>query len=90
MNMSVAKTVERRTVETLPLYDAKDLTQGGDLAQIQLADQVYTLPITPAGKLILTQCCAVDFATGPFVHAAEGFVVFDRYYRLKTSFRLQT
>ena len=55
MNMSVAKTVERRTVEPLPLYDAKDLTQGGDLAQIQLADQVYTLRITRAGKLILTK-----------------------------------
>ena len=55
MNMSVAKTVERRTVESLPLYDAKDLTQGGELAQIQLTDQVYTLRITRAGKLILTK-----------------------------------
>lgn len=55
MNVNVAKTVERRTVESLPLYDAKDLTQGGDLAQIQLSDQIYTLRITRAGKLILTK-----------------------------------
>ncbi|NIY73041.1 hemin uptake protein HemP [Marivivens donghaensis] len=39
----------------LPLYSATDLTQGGDLAQISLAGQVYTLRITRAGKLILTK-----------------------------------
>ncbi len=39
----------------LPLYAATDLTQGGDLAQISLAGQVYTLRITRAGKLILTK-----------------------------------
>ena len=51
MNMSVAKTVESRTVETLPLYDAKDLTQGGDLAQIQLAEQESPMRNTRAGKI---------------------------------------
>lgn len=55
MNVSVAKQVERRPTETLPLYDAQDLTQGGDLAQIRLDDQIYTLRITRAGKLILTK-----------------------------------
>lgn len=38
-----------------PVHYAKDLTQGGDLAHIQLYDQVYTLRITRAGKLILTK-----------------------------------
>lgn len=39
----------------VPLHDATDLTAGGHLAQIALADQVYTLRITRAGKLILTK-----------------------------------
>lgn len=38
-----------------PLHDANDLTRGGNLAYIQLADQLYTLRITRAGKLILTK-----------------------------------
>ena len=38
-----------------PLHDATKLTAGGHLAQIALADQVYTLRITRAGKLILTK-----------------------------------
>lgn len=38
-----------------PLHDANKLTAGGHLAQIALADQVYTLRITRAGKLILTK-----------------------------------
>lgn len=42
-------------VKTVPLHDANELTQGGDLAQIQLDAQVYTLRITRAGKLILTK-----------------------------------
>ncbi len=39
----------------LPSYSAQDLTKGGDLAQIVLGDQIYTLRITRAGKLILTK-----------------------------------
>lgn len=41
--------------DTLPTYDARDLTGSGDLAQIVLSDQVYRLRITRAGKLILTK-----------------------------------
>ncbi|WP_084115840.1 hemin uptake protein HemP [Paracoccus sphaerophysae] len=39
----------------LPLHDATQLTAGGNLAQIALDGQVYTLRITRAGKLILTK-----------------------------------
>jgi hemin uptake protein HemP len=39
----------------LPAYDARDLTESGDLARIVLDGQVYTLRITRAGKLILTK-----------------------------------
>ncbi|MBB3992811.1 hemin uptake protein HemP [Sulfitobacter undariae] len=42
-------------IEKLPIYSARDLTEGGDLAQIVLDDQTYTLRITRAGKLILTK-----------------------------------
>ncbi|MFC0340496.1 MULTISPECIES: hemin uptake protein HemP [Paracoccus] len=38
-----------------PLHEATTLTAGGHLAQIALADQIYTLRITRAGKLILTK-----------------------------------
>lgn len=38
-----------------PIHLATDLTQGGRLAQIQLGDQLYTLRITKAEKLILTK-----------------------------------
>jgi len=44
-----------RPVETAPVYDAADLTRGGDIARIRLSDQLYTLRITRAGKLILTK-----------------------------------
>ncbi len=39
----------------VPTYLAEDLTQNGHIAQIQLRDQIYTLRITRAGKLILTK-----------------------------------
>ncbi|MEM8555678.1 MAG: hemin uptake protein HemP [Pseudomonadota bacterium] len=61
MNMmcnAVPEKLERATVETTimtPTYNAEDLTEGGQLAYIQLRDQVYTLRITRAGKLILTK-----------------------------------
>ncbi len=38
-----------------PLHDARELTQGGRQALIQLDDKIYTLCITRAGKLILTK-----------------------------------
>ena len=40
---------------TLPLHDARLLTEGGDMARIALDGQVYTLRITRQGKLILTK-----------------------------------
>lgn len=55
MEVSVAREAESRPVDKLPLYDATDLTKGGDLAKIKLSDQLYTLRITRAGKLILTK-----------------------------------
>lgn len=42
-------------INRLPLHQAKELTSGGDLANIQLDDQLYVLRITRAGKLILTK-----------------------------------
>ncbi|KIN72627.1 hemin uptake protein HemP [Sulfitobacter guttiformis] len=42
-------------VPGMPTYAAGNLTKGGDLAQIVLDDQVYTLRITRANKLILTK-----------------------------------
>lgn len=38
-----------------PMHRAEDLMAGGNVAQIVLGDQVYTLRITRAGKLILTK-----------------------------------
>lgn len=43
------------TARTLPAHLARDLTCGGNLALIVLGNQVYTLRITRAGKLILTK-----------------------------------
>ncbi|MEJ6404821.1 hemin uptake protein HemP [Yoonia sp. 2307UL14-13] len=51
---SIAQTTQP-TAPKLPTYDAVDLTQDGDLAQIVLGNQVYVLRITRAGKLILTK-----------------------------------
>lgn len=39
----------------MPLHEARNLTAGGALAQIDLDGQIYTLRITRAGKLILTK-----------------------------------
>ena len=55
MVVIVAKEAVVRPEDTLPLYEATDLTKGGDLARIKLKDQLYTLRITRAGKLILTK-----------------------------------
>lgn len=43
------------TGTSTPIHQADQLTDGGSLAHIQLADQLYTLRITRAGKLILTK-----------------------------------
>ncbi|MEM9148309.1 MAG: hemin uptake protein HemP [Pseudomonadota bacterium] len=39
----------------LPRHTAKELTGDGDIALIELNDQVYTLRITRQKKLILTK-----------------------------------
>lgn len=55
MSMNIARRTIAPPAPRLPVYDASDLTEGGDLAQIRLGDQLYTLRITRAGKLILTK-----------------------------------
>lgn len=47
--------LERPIPEQHPTYRATDLTKGTRIAQIQHGDQVYTLRITKAEKLILTK-----------------------------------
>lgn len=42
-------------VPHLPTHSAEELTGDGNLAHIQLGQQLYTLRITRAGKLILTK-----------------------------------
>lgn len=55
--MKCDKAIEaaQKVSETKPLYDARDLTKGGDTARIVLDGQVYTLRLTRSGKLILTK-----------------------------------
>ncbi|WP_299555355.1 hemin uptake protein HemP [uncultured Tateyamaria sp.] len=55
MVVNVAREATERPKDCLPIYDALHLTKGGDLAQIKLEEQLYTLRITRAGKLILTK-----------------------------------
>lgn len=42
-------------IELHPVHDARDLTNGAIQARIVLDEQVYTLRITRANKLILTK-----------------------------------
>ena len=55
MVVSVAKDLSVRLKDILPVYDTTNLTKGGDLAKIKLEDQLYTLCITLAVKLIMTK-----------------------------------
>ena len=55
MNMQNTDTSRTYAVSMLPSHKAEDLTKGGNLAHIELGDQLYTLRITRAGKLILTK-----------------------------------
>lgn len=41
--------------EQVPIFDANTLTGPKGLGHIKLGDQLYTLRITRAGKLILTK-----------------------------------
>ncbi|RFP88759.1 hemin uptake protein HemP [Rhodobacteraceae bacterium 63075] len=55
----MSETRSQSTVKTeqcsLPCHNAEDLVEGGQSAHILLGDQLYTLRITRAGKLILTK-----------------------------------
>ncbi|MFK7939361.1 MAG: hemin uptake protein HemP [Roseovarius sp.] len=52
---AVPDITQQAVVAQYPSYSATDLTQNGTQAQIILGDQIYTLRITRAGKLILTK-----------------------------------
>lgn len=49
------KTISEAGGDQVPVHDATTLTAGGIMAHIRLEDQIYTLRITRAGKLILTK-----------------------------------
>lgn len=53
MNAQNPNPTQAYAVSMLPAHKAEDLTKGGNLAYIELGDQLYTLRITRAGKLIL-------------------------------------
>ncbi|WP_324752044.1 hemin uptake protein HemP [Roseovarius sp. Pro17] len=54
--MSIHSTpTKQAALNPLPTYSATELTEDGDLPQIVLDGQSYTLRITRAGKLILTK-----------------------------------
>lgn len=54
--MTFQSTQQRQEpTDSVPKHAARDLTGGGDLAQIVLKEKTYTLRITRAGKLILTK-----------------------------------
>ncbi|TDK51923.1 hemin uptake protein HemP [Antarcticimicrobium luteum] len=55
MTIHSPATAGHPSAPVLPAHRAEDLTDGGHLAHIALGDQVYTLRITRAGKLILTK-----------------------------------
>lgn len=55
MTYQIHDFAAERAETQLPIYDARDLTSGGPLANIALDDKVYTLRITRQGKLILTK-----------------------------------
>ena len=54
MNM-IVDPLSLLAADATPCHDATLLTAGGNLARIVLNDQVYSLRITRAGKLILTK-----------------------------------
>ncbi|SFE29391.1 hemin uptake protein HemP [Roseivivax sediminis] len=51
----LTRRIETQTASEVPQHDAEILTGGGQLAQIRLGEQIYTLRITRQGKLILTK-----------------------------------
>ena len=55
MSIQITQSYNRDSKETIPAYHAIELTKGGNLATINLDEQVYVLRITRMGKLILTK-----------------------------------
>ncbi|RPE67342.1 hemin uptake protein HemP [Pacificibacter maritimus] len=55
MSTPPAKTPTADLMHSLPTYQARELTENGEQALIVMENQVYTLRITRAGKLILTK-----------------------------------
>ncbi|GGH34177.1 Hemin uptake protein HemP [Cribrihabitans marinus] len=55
MNAQTPMHERSEPLPVLPTHRAEELTEGGNLAQIALGHQLYTLRITRAGKLILTK-----------------------------------
>ena len=55
MTLHVPSTAGHDSEPVLPAHRAEELTGGGRLAHIELGEQIYTLRITRAGKLILTK-----------------------------------
>jgi hemin uptake protein HemP len=53
--MNAIVEAARLLADALPCHSALELTGGVGQARIVLGDQVYTLRITRAGKLILTK-----------------------------------
>ncbi len=52
---ALPQVITQTRPETPPGHDARVLTGGGTVAAVRLDDQVYSLRITRAGKLILTK-----------------------------------
>jgi|TARA_B100000768_G_C11010922_1_gene261974 hemin uptake protein HemP len=55
LERNILRDVAQPVIKKLPTYQAEDLTQGGQEAQIVLSEQIYNLRITRSGKLILTK-----------------------------------
>lgn len=53
--MMETRVIAQSAVPAVPRHAARLLTEAGNLAEIELDGQVYTLRITKAGKLILTK-----------------------------------
>jgi len=49
LERNIVGDMSQLVVKKLPTYQAEDLTQGGQEAQIVLSEQVYNLPLIPSG-----------------------------------------
>ena len=55
LERNILRDVAQPVIKKLPTYQAEELTQVGQEAQILLSEQIYNLRITRSGKLILTK-----------------------------------